>query len=395
MVWGSVMAYKLAAVALILLTPVTFYFFLSAFFKNEFSALQKLIGALAFTLLYFGLMPDIAEGIYWYTGAMTYVLANLLTLVYISFVAMYLQKRYIINRFIHGLKCIALLFIVIGFNEVNTLILIAGHAIVLMAIRKEKSLRPALFILSVLTTLFALIMILAPGNAQRGSYFTENYHMLHSLGMSVLQVARFFVKWVAFPPLLLASVLFIPIGQKLYGQSAFFRQLCGIKLWQVFLMLCGIIFLCVFPAYWGTGILGQHRTLNTASFFFIPVWFLFVFIAAKQFGATNYAIAVPVKMQHMLVLIFMACLLFSGNSGSAIIELGSGEAYKYTAEMDARTTLLENAKAQNLKKLIMPSIKNRPACLFVLDASADPGNGINTSYAVYYGINTIETDNTK
>ncbi len=389
MVWGFLSLYRLAALVLIILIPVTFYFFLSALFNKLFSSQQKQVGALAFSALFLCTMPDLAEGIYWYTGAMTYVLASLLTLVYISLVVLYVQQRFILNRFIHSIKCIVLLFIIAGFNEVNTLLLIAGHLLVLFFIWKDKVLRRTLLIFGVLAILFSLLMILSPGNAQRGSFFTNNYNTSHSLYMSCAQVVRFFGKWAFFPPMLLAGIMFIPIGQRLYMQSTLFKQLADIKLWQVIALLCGIIFLCVFPAYWGTGILGQHRTLNTACFFFIPVWLLFAFILSKHIGALRQLNNMPERFQHYFIILFIACIFVSGNSGWGLIELASGKISDYSQQMTLREQLLKSSKE---KTIAVPTITSRPASLFVLDISANPDDGVNKSYAVYYKLDSVKIE---
>lgn len=384
MVWGSLMGYRAAAFILILLIPITFYFTLSTF---NFNKQERLLGALALTALFLCTMPDIAEGIYWYTGAMTYVLASLLTLVYISLVSLYLQQRFILNRYLHGIKCIILLFIIAGFNEVNTLLLIAGHLLVLLFIWKDKKLRTTLFVFNALAILFSLLMILAPGNAVRSSFFTNNHNIIHSLYMSCLQVVRFFCMWVFFPPMLLAGMLFISIGHRLYMQSSLFKQLADIKLWQAFTLLCLIIFLSVFPAYWGTGILGQHRTLNTACFFFIPVWLLFVFILSKHIRALRQLNAMPERYQHYFIILFIACILVSGNSGKALIELGSGDISDYSTQVAERENKLSHTKE---KTISLPAIAFHPSCLFVLDISPDPSDGVNKSYAVYYKLNTVK-----
>jgi len=346
------------------------------------------MSALALSVLYFGIMPDLAEGLYWLTGAITYQLGNMLTIIYIGIVALFLQKKFIFNKPFHSLLCFLMLFISIGFNEVNTLILISIHVLVLFLLRKELNIRPTLLLLSAFAILFSLIMILAPGNAARGDFFTNNYNILYSLKMTALQMIRFFLKWASFPPLLLASVLFIPIGQMLFEQSPIFRKMAEIKIWQCFTLLCLMIFLCVFPAYWGTGILGQHRTLNAACFFFILIWFLFIFILSKRFNLVQYTI--PAKLNNFVTLLFIACLLISGNSGIALLELGNGEICSFNTEMNERYTKLESAKQQGMKSVTLPTLKNRPASLFVLDIKPGYNNLVNRTYAIYFGIDTVK-----
>lgn len=387
MVWGSIDLYRVAALMLILLIPIVVYLTLSVFFSKEFSQRQRILGALVLSALFLCITPDIAEGIYWYTGAMTYVLACLFTMLYISLVGLYQQQRFIITKTIHWSLLTISLFICLGFNEVNTLLLIAGHVVAILLSYKEKHLRSILFILTGLTVLFSLVMVLAPGNAQRSSFFSNNHQVTHSLYMSCLQVGRFFITWVSSPVLLLASLLFLPLGQKLYEQSPLFQKLTDVKLWKAFIALCAIIFLSVFPAYWGTGILGQHRTLNTACFFFIPAWLCFVFIAAKQFNVLKQVYNPSTKIYHYLTLFFIACMFLLGNGGKALIELGSGEANVYSNEMSQREGIL---KTTHEKVVAIPTIIHRPTCLFILDISDDPNNGVNRSYEVYYKIDTIQ-----
>ncbi|MGP8217723.1 MAG: DUF6056 family protein [Bacteroidia bacterium] len=384
LIWGSLTCYRLAALALILLTPLSFYFFLSAWLGKSLSPRQKLLGALAFSALYFCIMPDLSEGIYWFTGSVTYQFGNIVAITYIGLATLYVQKRYIINGIFHASLCFLMLLIAIGFNEVLTLMLIVGHFIIYPLFRKDAELRPILAWMCVFSLLFSLIMILAPGNVQRGGYFTGNYQIIHPLWMSALQVIRFFAKWVSSPALLLASLLFIPIGQKLYKESPIFRKLAALKLWQAFAILCIIIFLCVFPPYWGTGILGQHRTLNTACFFFIIAWFLFIFIAFKQ-----YDFRLTTAHLRLITFLFIACLLLTGNSGRALIDLGNGKVSRFANEMDDRMTVLETAQKQQAKTVSLPTIQDRPSGIFVIDISDNPNNGINKSYAEYYGIEKV------
>ncbi len=71
--------YRAVAIALILFTGYAAYHFLCVLLPRAERA-SVAIGALAFLLLQLHAMPDASEGFYWYTGAVTYQLANVLSL---------------------------------------------------------------------------------------------------------------------------------------------------------------------------------------------------------------------------------------------------------------------------------------------------------------------------
>ena len=118
--------------------------------------------------------------------------------------------------------------------------------------------------------------MLSPGNGTRQAMFPAHYQLAHSVGMSALQTLRFVSDWASSGTLLLATVVFAPMAAKLLGQHA---QNPRRARWGFWLSVAGLLLvvpLGVFPAYWETGILGQHRTVNAAHFVFLILWFMAV-----------------------------------------------------------------------------------------------------------------------
>lgn len=394
LIWHSFAGYRLAALALILLTLLSAYFLISSIWDNSLSFSQKLLGALVFSTLLLGMLPSLAEGIYWFTGAVSYQFGSIAATIYAGLMFRYMQRRYLGNKNLHIALCILTLFITIGFNEVLMLMMLATHILVWLSLNKQDKLRSYLFRLMLCAVLFSFIMILAPGNSTRSMYFSNNHRLFYSLGMTALQMIRFFITWVSFAPLILASLLFIGIRDTLYERSPMLRAIKGIKLWQAFSLLWLIIFLCVFPAYWNTGILGQHRTLNAACYMFIPAWFLFIHIFCNKLEIKGQGIIFQGKMQGFIFLLLAACLLFSGNGGNALVQLGDGEVSGFNTEMNARYAKIEEAKAQGINSVYLPILKNRPSSLFTLDIRPGCSHWINNDYALYFGIGSVCTDTT-
>jgi len=94
----------------------------------------------------------------------------------------------------------------------------------------------------------------------------------------------------------------------------------------------------------------------------------------------------------MPVILFAACILFAGNSGRAIAEFSKGEVTGFSSEMADRYARLETAKQQSLKEVTIPSLKNKPSDLFVLDIQPGCDHWINQLYANYFSIDKVCTD---
>jgi len=268
--FNSLFGYRFAATILLLLMPLSIYFLLSSVTEKALSSFQKIILAIVSTLLILSLMPSLAEGIYWYTGSVTYILGCIVALFYVGAIVAYYKKNFVINRVVHFSCCIILLFIAFGFNEVQALLLVVGHLFVWLNIKRDKKIRPLLIVLLIFCAVFAATIFFSPGNYFRTSYFSNNHRLFYSLFMSLQYMVRFFFAWISYSPLWIASILFAPISFKLTTHLTLFRELGRVKPFVFFFLLWGILFISIFLPCWSTGILGQYRTVNTACFFFIP-----------------------------------------------------------------------------------------------------------------------------
>ena len=72
--------YRLLPVALMLLTWASVYALIRAITTHAIDRWRAMLGGLLFLVVFLNLMPDLSEGIYWYTGSITYQLANALLL---------------------------------------------------------------------------------------------------------------------------------------------------------------------------------------------------------------------------------------------------------------------------------------------------------------------------
>lgn len=387
--WGfdAIHLYRAFPALLVLLTAIGAFVFLRALLAPGVTRSQAAMSAIVWTTLYAHLMPDMREGFYWYTGSVTYQLPNALCLFAVA-----LLIRGIRNNTLWVMVAItSLLVFIIGCNEVIMLLVVVATFLVgAWSLRRNLRWSAASLVITVLIVGCALLVILAPGNEGRGSLFPDRHRLLPSLGMSVLQTIRFSVEWMACPALLLLSAIWWMNHRHLAERFPLVRNGFGLQVWQSIPTLFGVVFLCVFPAYWSTGILGQHRSANVACFFFLPLWFLNISVFASRFGGTVLRLhdTDRRRVTGALLLLVALDLGFTGNSGDAITDLATGRAERADEQLWERYDLLREAAKSPQRIAIIPFIDDPPKSLYVLDLR-DRRFLVNQDYAAWFGLKEV------
>lgn len=324
--------------------------------------------------LYFHGMPDIADGLYWYTGAITYQLGNVLLL--------FLLARCISRR--SGVVNMLLILATAGCSEVHMVLssLLVASAPAMDLLRRQP-VSPSHWMELAVATACTSIVVLAPGNSVRAALFNGTHDILHSGWMSLLQTFRFGGTWLLDPALLLCSLIFFPLQRQWIAEHP---DRAWPSPWFTTIGLGAVIFLCAFPAYWGTGILGQHRTMNVAYCFFLLLWFANIIAWDRallqrrwpQLPSTTIATAT-------LPIVAGLALLLTGNTGRGLYDLLSGNALRYDQQLLARYALLEQARSTGIEPHL-PPIVDVPSTLPLYELRADPHDWVNQCYALYFGL---------
>ncbi|HKR04067.1 MAG TPA: DUF6056 family protein [Bacteroidia bacterium] len=387
MAFDSFTGYKFFAILLILLTSVSFYFLTKAITNNAVQKKYLVLFSGVLTLLYLNRMPSLAQGIYWYTGAVIYHGANVVTLFYFSFLIFLFREKYFINKTIHVFICLLLILIITGFNETIMIFLLLFH--VFLFAKNKNRLSLLLFIFSCLC---ASMVIFSPGNAVREAAFPERHQLFHSLLFSVAQTFRFFGAWINNIPLTIASLLYIPLTIYLSQKYDVFKNSFYLSPLLSTCSLFLVVFLSAFPAYWSTGILGQHRTVNVAYFFFLILWFINLTVWLNYFSTKKFIITLSVFSSRYFLALFTSMILFSfitGNGYVVMNDLFSERAKNFDNEMKLRYETLNNAQQRSDSICILDTLQNKPVSLFVLDISPDENDWMNRGMAAYFGINKV------
>jgi hypothetical protein len=240
------------------------------------------------------------------------------------------------------------------------------------------------------TAICALLVMLSPGNGTRRSMYPAHYQLAHSVGMSALQTLRFVGDWASSGSLLLATLLFAPLARKLWSRSAQTPRIAKAAFWLSVAGLVLVVPVGVFPAYWETGILGQHRTVNTAHFAFLLLWFLAVSMWVVS-GNRHAAALTSFGREWRVPLAFLlfAALALTRNSYALGVDFVDGRFQAFHREMAAREQALGECRASARTICEIGAIRTRPASFFVLDISADSHDWVNVAYARYFGLDEV------
>lgn len=381
--------YRMIPALLLLLTLAGAYAFLRAV-ATRMRRTDALLLALIWTALFTHLMPDMPEGFYWYTGSVSYQLPNALSL----FAAALLVRGLRDGKPWATVMAAPLLFFIVGCCEVSMAFAVLA-ALLLCAFPLVKGRRPvtSLLLPALVVVIGAALMALAPGNEGRGSLFPLRHRLLPSLGMSALQTVRFGITWAACPALLLASALWLLhrhwLAERIPGLADGF----GLRPWMTMAAVGGAIFLCAFPAYWSTGILGQHRTINTACFFFVPLWFLNLSVVTIHVPRLRLSVHPRDLPRVTLVFAVLALLDLSatGNGGKAIGDIFTGRAERADAQLWLRYERLSKASAAPERIAEIPLISDPPKSIYVLDLRT-PDFLVNADYAAWFGLKQVRIE---
>ena len=353
---------------------------------------QTLLGASLFLLLYLQLMPDLSEGIYWYTGAVSYQLPGALMLfLFARWIRVLCAEEQVPAGAVVFNAVLAV--IIAGCSEVHMVFMVLLHAavIVLRWRSNGRTDRPVAIVLAVVL-IAGTVMILAPGNAGRGGQFPHKHEILRTLGWGTLQTGRFLATWILSPALLIVSILFLSISGWLHERSPLLRRAFGLRPWIVIIVLVVPVFAAMALPYWGTGLLGQHRTVNATVLLFLPLWFVLLTAVDQHWlRPSGRARVLMVPRFRVIAFALLAVVVFATGSGGRVSgDLLSGTLCDFDTILSQRYQLIEQAKQQGNNEVMLPKLATTLRSLRYIDGAHDPEQWINRSIAYYFETDTMD-----
>jgi hypothetical protein len=376
--------YRTIPIALILFTWFATYRFLSALAGTSRYRTSAGFVALAGVLLFLHGLPDASEGIYWYTGAVTYQVPNALGLILVAnwIIALRRELHYVGPLW----WCVQALLVIIiaGCNELHMAYLVLFHGGLLIWCRSyvPPAQRTVLIFLG-LSVVCGLVVALAPGNATRGANFPLRHEIVRTLGYSVAQTGRFIGEWLLDPVFLLASALFIAWRRRAPNARVLFTPFLDRRVALV--LPAVVVFVAMFVTYWPTGLLGQYRTVNAAWFFFLPTWFVMLAVWEPHLPGWIQPGLLSSRILKGLTIAAALLLFVIGRDGKLSYDLLFGRAARYDHAVAERYRLITLAVGSGENgPLELPAIEP-PRSLVVLPLNASPDHWVNRSMADYFG----------
>ncbi len=377
----SFFLFKLIPVVLIIALFISLYYLARTLFVNA-EKRQCLLFSLCFIFIYLFFMPNVAEGIYWFAGAITYQVANILTILLFISVIKLMQTKKIKFLFLSVL----FVFCVIGSNELSMLIVdFILAAIFGYAFFKEKKINYSLLILLVFAFIFSLVVYFSPGNTVRGNTIPNDHQFAFSAWQAVIQTINHLRLWL---PL---SIVFILIFFDAFHKhiKAAWASNFNVHPTYVFILLCLILFIGFFTGYWSRGVCPAARTKNVLCFFYVA-GFLYLGFSQLFYLKKKEKIFLVITpwARYLLFVIILINLSHKNNISTAYADLIKGTAYRYDAEIKERYEIIKISTGEDCT---VPKIKSYPLTITVADISRDAGYPRNKYQAEYFGLKSIKT----
>jgi hypothetical protein len=189
----------------------------------------------------------------------------------------------------------------------------------------------------------AAVVIIAPGNAVRGSHFPERHRLFFSLGQSLIEASRYLVKWLVNPAFVLSTILYIPVADRFSDRTELLKRHFYSHPFTSLLLLLIMIFLGFFAPLWSMGLVGPERTMNQVYFLFLLGWFINISVWVGYLKEKHglEIPGLPVYVYLICLPLIALALLVSNNTKAAIKDLVSGRAFHYDQVMRERRTQFE------------------------------------------------------
>src|SRR5262249_10527183 len=190
------------------------------------------------------------------------------------------------------------------------------------------------------------VVWLAPGNSVRSAMYPGRHAVVRSIALTAAQTLRFGATWATSGSLLLTTVLFLPAAVVIARDAAAFRAISPVRVGALAAGLALIIPIAVFPAYWSTGVLGQHRTISVAFLVFLLLWFTLL-IALYAVGALPEPAGLIVDRRVRMVtgVLLIAALAMTGNGYRVAGDWAARTPLTFDREMSSRYSALRACAA--------------------------------------------------
>ncbi len=344
----------------------------------------SLVGGLLF--LFILKIASIAEAFYWMAAFVTYTVPNILTLCWIAVMMRWYRLP---NGFLKNLTSVFagfLVFAVIGCSETNltimVLLVIGWWGYQLIINRRWDWFSVFLIVVAAFS---CFIFFTSPGNALRMGGNPEGRNFSLSTVQSLRQLAKLGIEWLSRTPLLVFTILWIAALPKIFEREKANRYF-AVPLWVAAIAYFGLLFVQIFPSYYGIGIEPAPRVINSIYLYFLIGWFYNVAVWVYYFYQNDFLGAqkwyLPPSIKLVLALLILTSTLFSQNFRMIYGDWLRGRAAAYDSALKERYEYIESTPGDTV---YVAPLKARPLSLFLDDANPDPAHLWSRCLGGYFG----------
>jgi hypothetical protein len=348
---------------------------------------DNLLYSLILLSFFYAYVPDIHQ-FYWYSGATVYIFPLIFYLFLLGIFIRYFNKKQ--NAFYIIASAVLLIFI-IGSHEVwMILTMLTIVLFFLNCILKGEKLKKHSYFLLVLSIVFVLFVLLAPGTGNRiyneGDY-SDNMNFMGAFFISFFHTGKFLISWFfnLGTILMLLGILMISKNKKRN-----FFPLSRYSNIFLFLLVIFIVYIGVFVLLYSLGHTNHELRLRglVPSFFVATILLLFII---STLGNRMVVKQISEKLNNNLGYFFLFIGFFfsvttSANVKNAYWDIYSGNAEKEYKEQVWVRNYIKNSSGD---KLYIPQLNRNTKTLFLFEIPNVESSFLHWVTSYYYGKNII------
>ena len=342
---SNIFFYRFVLIVFIILVPILFYVLISLIDPFKKLSYNLWITAI-FNVLYYSLIPQVSEDLYWFAGVVCYQLSNILILLYLIFLLLATRSENYRTFYIVA-GCIFTIAAV-GTNEMTMSMVLMFNICIFYFFRKRYTF---LYIILFVTVLASAVLLISPGNSNRTALFQNTYNITTGITLTFLGIGLYGWEWL---PLTFITLFwggwFFSKSKILMANitSNFFQSFSIIRVAIILVLVIGPAFFL--PAY-SSGQLPNPRAFHCVLLPYLlfclygTLYWLNAFPMKKVQGffSLNF-LSIAILVVSALLIIFIPEKYAVNNYKDAISDLSSGMARDFDKEMNQKYIDIEKQK---------------------------------------------------
>lgn len=393
LLFHSAAAYKWYAVILILLIIMAIFLLVKQVAGQYIGIKQVTALTAVIAAIYYAAMPSVPEGIYWFSGAWVYQLANVLFMQLLLFLLRLGNAPTQASRITYFIAATACTVCIVGCNEISLIITCLCITFFTIYHYKQKTSKPYFIALNITCYIFAAIAALAPGNVERFNHQQEySASLLWTFAGGAAIAGIYTFQWLL--QLLVTTFVYIPLWGNAMAEKMAGKQGWGeIKLKRAIIFFIATIAFVQLFTVWAAGGSNIGRIENVIYLFFLLGYFFILQVyLVQRVQKKREAITINPILRNIAVCLFVICLFdINNNISAAWLDVVSGKAKKYNREQNDRAIMASRCAQDTC---IVPPLTALPKALFFTDIKSTTDTidfWMNQAYSTYYGHGYIVT----